>query len=101
VQLSADPLSFFLLRLQDLMGQMPQLLLHEARLLQQPALVLLSSLEGFFHRLPPDDFPFQLRFATARAPGGFALPRLLEGGDVRRPPPGTISADREGGREMP
>ena len=60
MQLAADSLSFFLLRLQNLMGQMLQLFLQLKGLRQQLAGVSLAFLEGFFHLLPPDDFLFQL-----------------------------------------
>ncbi len=75
MQLAADALSFFLLRLQNLMGQMPQLFLHVARLLQQLALVLLAFLEGFLHRLPPDNFPLATPGSQPpEPPGGVAPP---------------------------
>ena len=63
--------SNFLLDLQNLMGQIPQLFLHVTRLLQQPALILLAFLESCFHRLPPDNFPLQL---------------LVRGGEILHPP---------------
>ena len=59
MQLAADALSFLFLRVQNLMGQVPQLFLHVTRLLQQPVLVLLAFLEGLLHPLPPGNLPVQ------------------------------------------
>ena len=72
MQLAADLLSFFLLRRQNLVGQMPQLFLHATRLLQQLAVVLLAFLERFFHGLAPGDFLLQLPVGGGQLNGALA-----------------------------
>jgi len=98
MQLAADALSFLLLRVQNLMGQMPQLFLHMMRLLQQPALVLLAFLEGFLHRPPPGQFPgSNPRWCQPGPPGGVGLLSLLAEGNVSERDPAPFLRPRERG----
>ena len=60
MQFAADALALFLLRRENLAGQLPQLFLHEARLIQQLALMLLAFSQGFLNHFPSGNLLSQL-----------------------------------------
>jgi hypothetical protein len=72
MKLAADLLSFFLLRKQNLVRQMSQMLLHLTRSLQQQAVVLLAFRQRFLRGLASDDFMVQLPTNGAQLNGALA-----------------------------
>ncbi len=72
MKLAADLLSFFLLRRQNLVRQMPQMFLHVTRLLQQQAVMLLAFRQGFLSGFASDDFMLQLPANGAQLNGALA-----------------------------
>ncbi len=92
MQFATDALAFFFLRLQNLTGKIPQLFLHEARLLQHLALVLLAFSQGFLNHFPSGNLLSQLLvrgFGGVRAALRFLCP--FENGDVRDHHPAPFS----------
>ena len=83
VQLAADLAAFLLLGGENLAGQLPQLFLHEIRLLQQLRVMTLALLERRLHRLALGDLQAQLLVGGGQhLDAALRLRRQLALGDV-------------------
>jgi len=71
MELAADAFTLGFLHVQDLVGKIAQVFLHQGRFVKEQAVVVLAFPQGLFRPLASGDFPCQ--FAIGPGQGGIAL----------------------------